>query len=144
VNVPEKAWPAALTTTRDEAEALLGRALELEAGLTLDGVYPTSPVPGMSDVDRMMRTEPVLQQIAASADWLRRQHIVDRINRTYGSYAYKHRVEYFMRTKFWSMYVEEGAFIAAAIGSGIKYELGRSGARQGTVSVFFCIRMSTR
>lgn len=63
-----------------------------------------------------------LEQIAASADWIRRQPTVKTAR--VSSYTLKHDVENWFERRGSPVYVANGAFIAAAIGLGVPHHYG--------------------
>lgn len=64
-----------------------------------------------------------LNQVAIAADWIKLQVPTTSINLRCTSYTYKHDVERWMLSQGEEVYVCNGAFIAAAIGLGFKYQL---------------------
>lgn len=64
-----------------------------------------------------------LDQVAIAADWIKLQVPTTSINRRCSSYTYKHDVERWRLSLGEEVYVCNGAFIAAAIGLGFRYQL---------------------
>jgi len=137
----EEEWHPAIETTRAEAEAMLRKALELEPLLTHFGLgifdegkrrreavksgKSTRELDVEFERDRLGLHEH-LDEIAASADWIKRQVRIKTFNTHSTSYGYKHMVERWFRDKGGPhVYVANGSFIAAALGLG--YSIKRSG-----------------
>jgi len=62
--------------------------------------------------------------VAWCADWIKTRRIRKTINRQHTSYFFKHVIEAFRRDH-WDVnsYTYNGAFIAAAVGLGLQYEI---------------------
>ena len=89
-----------------EIEAEVEAEIEAEIGAEID----------LSRVDLANR----LHEIAACADWIRRQRTLKSFNRRHTSYGYKHYVERWFDVRGAHVYVSNGSFIAAAIGLGFE------------------------
>jgi hypothetical protein len=129
----EKFHPS-IETTRAEAEAILKKALELEPRLTHFGlgIYGENKkraeafrrgqsVQDLDDkfVRERQELHEHLDEIAASADWIKRQTRIKTFNTHSTSYSYKHSVErWFSGRPGPYVYVANGSFIAAALGLG--------------------------
>ena len=118
-----------LETTEEQAKWLLNRALSAEPRLTHFGIgIPAegkmrreSPVAAQKQFDaaRQMLAKG-LEEIAASADWIRRQDLRTRFNAQEHSFGYKSRVEvWFAERSGANIQVSNGSFIAAALGLGL-------------------------
>lgn len=62
-----------------------------------------------------------LAQVETCARWLEQQRTTKSLNRSGGSYSYKHRAERWGAGNQGMSYVSNGALIAAAIGLGLRY-----------------------
>lgn len=70
-----------------------------------------------------------LDEIAASADWIKRQRPIASYNVRHTSYGYKHFVEqWFDERGGPHLYVANGSFIAAALGLGLEAKLNHLGS----------------
>jgi hypothetical protein len=111
-----------LTTTRDEALAFLVRTLEYLPGLTAAGLAdPRDPSSRGGDLEKC------LPEIALCADWVKRLRPIRSINWRRTSYDYKHMVESWGKRREKAgdpvpVYVQNGSFIAAAVGLGYRVE----------------------
>lgn len=135
-----------IETGEDEAQTLLEHALAIEPRLTHFGI-------GLFDERRRRQAGAQLDdeftkqraqlatrldEIAASADWIKRQRPIASFNRSHNSYGYKHRVERWFRERGEPTYVSNGSFIAAALG------LGYEGKLEHPSSPNVCFRFSER
>jgi hypothetical protein len=93
---------------------ILDAALVAEPNLTTNG-FESDRVGGF--IDRKLELYERLDQIAACAAWLSRRSETKAINRRRTSYGWKHAVEAEA-----GRYIANGAFLAAAIGLGWRYE----------------------
>lgn len=132
--IQDEGWHPSIETTRVEAEAILKKALELEPRLTHFGlgIYDENKkrieaarrgqsVQVLDDEFARERQElhEHLVEIAASADWIKRQTRIKTFNTHSTSYGYKHSVERWFRGRPGPyVYVANGSFIAAALGLG--------------------------
>jgi len=143
--IPEKAasnqataakseWHHLIETSEEEAKALLLAALDREPRLThfglgifdesrkrLDCLKSGSSFDSV-DVEFACERQALvdhLEEIAACADWIRRQEKTKSFNMRRTSYSYKHAVErWFKHRGGPHLYVSNGSFIAAALGLG--------------------------
>ena len=133
-NIQDEKLHPSIETTRAEAEAILKKALELEPRLTHSGLGITDE--NLRRVEAFRRSRSVqdlddefarerqelhehLDEIAASADWIKRQTRIKTFNTHTTSYGYKHSVERWFRGRPGPyIYVANGSFIAAALGLG--------------------------
>lgn len=120
-------------TTSEDALELVGKATAAEPALTYFGVglfcesevrreHGTAYVhqkwaEGQAELGRH------LDQVAIAADWIKLQVPIASMNLRCSSYTYKHDVERWHRKRGEEVYVSNGAFIAAAIGLGFRYQL---------------------
>jgi hypothetical protein len=135
VSLDEREWHPLLQTTREEAAALLTKALAREPRLCGFGIGlgaetqrrvearmatgSEASVDAEFKVDREYLSEN-LQQVAACADWIKLRRVVATFNRDSTSYGYKHQVErWFNGRQQPYVYVANGSFIAAALGLGL-------------------------
>lgn len=136
-------------TSQTEAVALLEAAMKKLPTLTAHGLgisrllsnVPKKPTPGywqakLEEGRAALRKE--MHQVAAAADWLKRQVILKRVVRGRTSYGYKHDVENWFKARGRHVYVSNGAFIAAAVGLGISF------APAETLNVYFPFSKRTR
>jgi hypothetical protein len=130
----EEGWHPAIETTRAEAEPFLRKALELEPRLThfglgifdeskkrLEAARRGKSTQDLDDefVRERQGLHEHLDEIAACADWIKRQIRIKTFNTHSTSYGYKHMVERWFRGKVGPyVYVANGSFIAAALGLG--------------------------
>jgi len=127
-------WHPSIETTRAEAEAILKNALDIEPGLTRNGVgihgeskrrakaaRAGNTVQELDDefIRERLELHNHLDEIAASADWIKRQTRIKTFNTHTTSYGYKHAVERWFKDRPGPyVYVANGSFIAAALGLG--------------------------
>lgn len=132
--IQDENWHPSIATTRSEAETILKKALELEPRLTHFGlgIYDenkrrveafrrSQSVQDLDDEFARERQElhEHLDEIAACADWIKRQTRIKTFNTHSTSYSYKHSVERWFRGRPGPyVYVANGSFIAAALGLG--------------------------
>ena len=142
---PARAWHPLIETTRDEALMLVRRAIERLPRLTYFGV-------GIGEENRRRRelqregkslapleaefqksqadllTENALEEVAACADWVKRQRIVKRWSAS-TSYCFNHGVEYWFDARSdQHLYIGNGAFIAAALGLEMEFRIADWGS----------------
>lgn len=123
-----------IETTREEAAMLVKQALEQEPRLTDHGIGVPEELKKRrkardagQDPETIIREElargrkclsGLLDEVAAAADWIKRQQTIKSFNRKNTSYGYKHSVEKWFQNRGAGQYVANGAFIAAALGLG--------------------------
>lgn len=134
-----KTWHHLIETTEEEAKNLLAIALECEPRLTHFGIglYGDAkrrrqaarggvPANFMDDEfakERLALFES-LEEVAACADWVKRQDKIKTFNTSKTSYGYKHTVErWFDHRGGPHLYISNGSFIAAAVGLGFAARL---------------------
>jgi len=126
-------WNPLIETTVEEARDLLAQALKKEPRLTYFGVgifgegrrrrEAARSGNGTEAIDREFQEERLalakhLDEIAACADWVKRQRRIASFNLKHTSYGYKHLVERWFQGGGPYQYVSNGSFIAAALGLG--------------------------
>lgn len=125
-------WNPLIETSRSEAKSLLAEALKSERRLTRFGIgiydehkqrRDAMRTGTAADIERKIAAERAelsehLDEIAASADWIKRQQPIASFNKRHTSYGYKHNVERWFSDRGSRMYVSNGGFIAAALGLG--------------------------
>ena len=142
-------WHPLIVTNQSEALILLERALEMEPRLTSAGLGVGIPglrhywEPSLGGANPEFNRHffqsrgelsTRLQEIAASADWIRLQKPIKSFNKSWTSYSYKHFVERWMdRRGGPHLYVANGSFIAAALGLG--FDLHQTGS--GSPNCYF-------
>lgn len=135
-----------IETAPRAAQLLLRYALKKEPRLTHFGigVYQHTPDGRMALVCRGTEFDKQrndlndhLDEIAASADWIKRQHRTKAFNPA-TSYGYKHEVEDWFSKRGHHQYVANGSFIAAALG------LGFDGRDAGWSSPNLCFQFSKK
>ena len=130
---PSISWNPLIETTVKEARELLARALEHEPRLTHFGIgvfeegrrrqEAAKSGNGIDAINREFQEERLalakhLDEIAACADWIKRQRRIVSFNLKHTSYGYKHLVERWFAGRGPYQYVANGSFIAAALGLG--------------------------
>jgi hypothetical protein len=130
---PSVSWNPLIETTVEEARELLARALELAPRLTHFGIGVHAEPRRRREAARSGRsTEAIdrelhdqraelgkhLEEIAACADWIKRQRRIASFNLKHTSYGYKDAVERWFQGRGTYQYVSNGSFIAAALGLG--------------------------
>lgn len=125
-------WHPLIETTETEARNLLAIALEQEPRLTHFGMGIGGEMrrrsKGESLEAELFRQRQALfdhlDEIAACADWIKRQKKIKTFNTSRTSYGYKHAVERWFRLRGGPhLYASNGSFIAAAIGLGFAARL---------------------
>jgi hypothetical protein len=147
VSAPEvapRAWHRLIETSPDEARALLTEALRREPRLTHFGIgvhaearkrrEPARTGDVDDAIERELQHERTalgdhLDEIAACADWIKRQQPIRSYNLRHTSYGYKHSVErWFDERGGPHLYVANGSFIAAALSLGFEAKLDHPGS----------------
>lgn len=113
------------TRQRDFARYLVGVAFSKEPYLTPSGLFDEAPC---KKEQEQLFSCLYLEQVYTSYVWISCQRKLKSFNRYYNSYQYKHLVERWGRQTGLAGYVANGAFIAAAIGSGFPYERSKNTA----------------
>lgn len=135
LSTPSPQWNPLIQTTKAEAAVLLEKALGKEPRLTHFGIGVYDELRRRRDarrnvgddveIDRELERGRAalwshLDEIAASADWIRLQRRIATHNNRQTSYGYKHAVERWFRARDSYQYVANGSFIAAALGLGFQ------------------------
>jgi hypothetical protein len=139
-------WNPLLRTTTSEAKALIKTALASPFFVTHDGLgitYNHRETPterrARFDSERASLVN-AIDEVAASADWIKNLSPIKSFNRNRSSYGYKHMVERWFNDYLSAgkpgdnyVYVANGSFIAAAIGLGFNVREISS----GSINAFF-------
>lgn len=142
----EQPWHSLVETTPEEAAELVERALKRHARLTAFGIgifdeerrrkEARGSAAALAILDADFQRERAelatrLVQVAACADWIKKQDLIRSFNNEHTSYGYKHAVEAWISLRGGPhLYVANGAFIAAALGLGldVKTTIGSANA----------------
>lgn len=119
-------WNKRIETSHEEAEAILSRALDLEPLLCAEGldVFDARGKRARREysdaelVDGREYLAEHLEEVAACADWVKKQARARSWYTRSTSYGFKHVVERRFKLVDEYLYVSNGAFIAAALGLG--------------------------